>query len=248
MPVLQLGYWVTRRVTCPRTGGGGWQQSQEWQPACLRFGTLPRGYLPEEQTSPSCWKQPMETFPSTLPKCLFLLILQSQFHLPSPFLLAALPCELPHLAGSMSWLPVRQLVTSFSLKLTWKSLFYLFVTAAKHSMGHHTGGCCVKGCHKANRQILKLLSESDTAANFVSLALLLSEQLMCQTRDKWGGFDSMASRNEVVTPSISVTKAKRDCTKANDGNTLNSSSTRNYLSGYWLWVIWASLWGTCPCV
>lgn len=116
MPVLQLGHWVTRRVTCPRTGGGGLRQSQEWQPACLRFSTLPTGYLPEEQTSPSCWKQPMETFPSTLPNCLFLLILQSQFHPSSPFLLAALPCELPHLAGSTSWLPVRQLVTSFSLK------------------------------------------------------------------------------------------------------------------------------------
>lgn len=173
MPVLQLGYWVTRRVTCPRTGGGGLRQSQKWQPACLRFSTLPTGYLPEEQTSPSCWKQSMETFPSTLPNCLFLLTLQSQFCPSSPFLLAALPCELPHLAGSTSWLPVRQLVTSFSLKLAWKS-FHLCMTAAEHSVGHHTGGCCVKGCHKANRQILKLLSESDTTANFVSLALYLS--------------------------------------------------------------------------
>lgn len=125
----------------------------------------------------------METFHSTLPNCLFFLILQSQFHPSSSFLLAALPCELPHPAGSTSWLPVRHLVTSFSLKLTWKS-FHLCMTAAKHSVGHHAGECRVKGCHKANRQILKLLSESDTAANFVGLALHLSEQLIGQTTDK----------------------------------------------------------------
>ena len=130
----------------------------------------------------------------------------------SPFSLAALSCELPHLAGSTSWLPARQLVTSFSLKLAWKS-FHLRMTAAEHFVGHRTWRCCVKSCHGANRQTPKPLSESDAAASFGSLTLRLSEQFRCQTTDKCGLPDPTTSRNEVVTPSISI----RDCTKANTG-------------------------------
>lgn len=68
----------------------------------------------------------------------------------SPFPLAALSCELPHLAGQASWLPLRHLVTSFSLKLAWKS-FHLRMAAAEHFVGHHASRCCLNSCHRAKR-------------------------------------------------------------------------------------------------
>lgn len=68
----------------------------------------------------------------------------------SPFPLAALSCELPHLAGQASWLPLRHLVTSFSLKLAWKS-FHLRMAAAEHFVGHRASRCCLNSCHRAKR-------------------------------------------------------------------------------------------------
>lgn len=144
----------------------------------------------------------------------------------SPFPLAALSCEMPHLAGSTSWLPARQLVTSFSLKLAWKS-FHLCTTAAEHLVGHCTWRCCIKSCHEANGPTCKLSSELDTAASFGSLALHLSEQFRCQTTNKCRWWDPMASRNEVVMPSISA----RDC----EGKWWYRSlpvPSRNYITGH----------------
>lgn len=152
--------------------------------------------------------------PSTLPSCLLLLILQSQFCLSSPFLLAALSCELPHLAGSTSWLPVRQLVTSFSLKLAWKS-FHLCMTAAEHSVGHRTGGMPRYGLpqgKQANSQTaVSVRHRCQFCQSFTASVWAAQMSNNWQMRVTGG---STTSRNEVVTPSISI----RDCTKANDGN------------------------------
>lgn len=159
----------------------------------------------------------------------------------SPFLLAALSYEMLHLAGSMSWLPARQLVTSFSLKLAWKS-FHLCTTAAEHLVGHCTWRCCIKSCHGANGPTCKLSSELDTAASFGSLALHLSEQFRRQMTNKCRWWDPMASRNEVVMPSISA----RDC----EGKWWYRSlpvPPRNYITGHQLSAIWASLWSICLC-
>lgn len=192
-------------MTCPRTGSGRARNDSQHAWGSLLY---PRVTSPESRDI----SRPLETAHRDFPLYLSRLPVPSHPPVPvssvsSPFPLAALSCELPHLAGSTSWLPARQLVTSFSLKLAWKS-FHLRMTAAEHFVGHRTGRC-----HGVNRQTRKLLSESDAAANFGSLTLHLPEQFRCQMTDKHEWPDIMASRNEVVTPSTSV----RDSIKANDG-------------------------------
>lgn len=105
VPVLQMQYWVTRRVTCSQTGL--WQ-SQEWWPTSLTFTALPTGDLRGEQkpllaAGNSPWRFSSLPFPtacsSSFPSPGFICLLSLSFG--SPFVWAAssgwmcilAPCE-----------------------------------------------------------------------------------------------------------------------------------------------------------